>query len=196
MSTLKPPRVALVAGINGAGKTTASQDVLANVLRIRAFVNADAIARGLNAFDPESEAGRAGRIMISQLNDLAAARRDFSFETTLAARSYAPFLAKLKAVGYEVYLYYFWLESSDAAIGRVAVRVRSGGHHIPEDTIRRRYSRSVSNFFRLYRPLCDVWRVYDNSGDYSRFIAYGDDSRETILDGDTWARIERSADHE
>lgn len=196
MSTNKPPRVALVAGINGAGKTTASHWVLANVLKIKTFVNADTIARGLNAFDPESEASRAGRIMLAQLDDLAAARRDFSFETTLSARAYSPFLAKLKASGYEVYLYYFWLDSADTAIARVATRVRSGGHHIPDDTIRRRYSRSVNNFFKLYRPLCNSWRVYDNSGDYSRFVAFGDESHETILDGETWAQFERSAGHE
>jgi predicted ABC-type ATPase len=196
MSETKPPRVALVAGINGAGKTTASQEVLSKILKIQAFVNADTIARGLNAFDPESEAGRAGRIMLAQLDELAAARRDFSFETTLAARTYSAFLSKLKSAGYEVHLYYFWLDSPETAIARVALRVRSGGHHIPEDTIRRRYSRSVDNFFRLYRPLCNYWRVYDNSGEYSRFIAFGNETEETILDGTTWGLIERSGNHE
>jgi len=189
----KPPRVAVMAGINGAGKTTASREILLNVLKIPVFTNADASARGLNAFDSESEAVRAGRVMLTWLDDLAAARRDFAFETTLAARTYASWLAKLKASGYEVYLYYFWLDGPDTAISRVAQRVKSGGHHIPEDTIRQRYSKSVRNFFDLYRPLCHLWRVYDNTGPQSRFIAFGSYETETILDGETWDRIERSA---
>lgn len=196
MSEQAPPRVVVLAGINGAGKTTASQEVLSKILKIQAFVNADTIARGLNAFDPESEAGQAGRIMLTQLNDLAAARRDFSFETTLAARTYSTFLSRLKSIGYEVYLFYFWLDSPETAIARVALRVRSGGHHIPDETIRRRYSRSVDNFFRLYRPLCNFWRVYDNSANYSRFVAFGDESSMTVLDGETWGKIERSAGYE
>src|SRR5687768_16769644 len=129
------PRVVVLAGINGAGKTTASRDLLVNVLRIPTFVNADAIARGLNAFNPEAEAFRAGRIMLDQLNDLAARRADFAFETTLAARTYAGWLETLRATGYEVYLYYYWLDRPDLAIARVAARVRSGGHFVPDDTI-------------------------------------------------------------
>jgi predicted ABC-type ATPase len=187
------PRVAVIAGINGAGKTTASRDILQRVLKIPTFVNADTIARGLSAFDPEAEAVRAGRVMLDWLDELAQARRDFAFETTLAARSYAGWLAGLKARGYEVHLYYFWLDSPDTAIARVAVRVQAGGHHIPEATIRQRYSKSTRNFFELYRPLCNAWRVYDNSGDQSRFIAYGDETSETVLDSDTWDLIERSA---
>ena len=187
------PKVAVIAGINGAGKTTASREILLNVLKIPTFVNADAIARGLNGFNPESEAVRAGRVMLEWLDDLVAERRDFAFETTLAARTYAPWLAKRKAAGYEVYLYYFWLDGPETAISRVAARVQSGGHHIPDDTIRQRYTKSVRNFFELYRPLCDLWRVYDNSVSGSRFIAFGTGTSETILDGDTWDRIERSA---
>ena len=121
----RAPRVVVLAGINGAGKTTASQDLLTNQLKIPTFVNADAIARGLNGLNPEAEAFRAGRIMLDQLNDLAARREDFAFETTLAARTYAGWLESLRATGYEVYLYYYWLNSPDLAIARVAARARS-----------------------------------------------------------------------
>ena len=193
MTAEKPPRVAIVAGINGAGKTTASRHVLRDVLGMPCFVNADAIARGLNGFNPESEAAKAGRVMLDHLRELAARRADFSFETTLAGRTYAATLADLKAVGYEVYLFYYWLDSPETSITRVAERVRSGGHHIPEATIRQRYAKSVRNFFELYRPLCTEWRVYDNSGESPRFVAFGDEGSETILDPDTWDLIERSA---
>lgn len=98
------PRVAVLAGINGAGKTTASKEVLTSVLKIPTFVNADIIARGLNGLNPEGVAIRAGRIMLQQLDDLAAAKEDFAFETTLAARTYASWLGDLRVAGYEVYL--------------------------------------------------------------------------------------------
>lgn len=195
MSDAKPPVVAVLGGINGAGKTTASRDILQNILRIPVFVNADAIARGLNGFNPEAEAVRAGRIMLEFLHDLAARRANFAFETTLAARTYAPWLATLRATGYEVNLFYYWLQSADEAVRRVASRVQAGGHDIPADTIRRRYSRSVRNFLEMYRPIADHWRVYDNTGESPRLLAFGIGDRQHVLDGDTWLDFERSAEH-
>jgi predicted ABC-type ATPase len=146
----KVSTVAVLGGINDAGKTTASQQILRNALQMPIFLNADTIARGLNAFDPESEAMKAGRIMLEHMKELAAARRSFAFETTLAARTYARWLGELKQAGFAIHLFYYWLRTPEMAITRVAERVLAGGHHVPEDTIRRRYSRSVSNFFDLY----------------------------------------------
>lgn len=192
----RAPRVAILAGINGAGKTTASVELLQNTLRMPVFANADAIARGLNAFNVEAEAMRAGRILLDWLHDLAAQRRDFSFETTLAGKTYASWLESLRATGYEVYLFYYWLSGPDVAIGRVANRVQGGGHHVPDATIRQRYSRSVRNFFELYRPLADHWRVYDNTQGLRRLIAFGSTAAEEYhLDGDTWLDVQRSANH-
>lgn len=193
MSSPKLPTVAVLGGINGAGKTTASRHILTEALKIPVFVNADTIARGLNAFDVESEAAKAGRIMLEHLHELAAKRATFAFETTLSGRAYAPWLASLRGSGYEVKLFYYWLESADAAIARVAERVRSGGHHVPDETIRRRYRLSVENFFRLYRPIADEWRVYDNSHGQARLLAVGIENREHVLDGDRWLDFERSA---
>jgi predicted ABC-type ATPase len=101
------PQVAVLGGINGAGKTTASQRILREALRIPLFTNADTLARGLNAFTPESEAVKAGRIMLEHLRELAAARRSFAFETTLAARTYARWLEELRSEGYVVHLFYY-----------------------------------------------------------------------------------------
>ncbi|OWK36299.1 AAA family ATPase [Fimbriiglobus ruber] len=187
-----PPRVVVLAGINGAGKTTASRELLADTLRIPTFVNADVIARGLNGLNPEGQAVRAGRIMLAQLHDLAARREDFAFETTLAARTYAGWLASLRAAGYEVYLYYYWLWAPELAIARVAERVQSGGHFVPDDTIRQRYSRSVQNFFDLYRPLADLWEVYDNTHGSRRLIAFGSIDEELIVDETVWHAFQRS----
>jgi predicted ABC-type ATPase len=188
------PRVVVLAGINGAGKTTAAPRLLADVLRIPTFVNADAIARGLNGLHPEAEAFRAGRVMLDQLNDLARRREDFAFETTLSARTYAPWLAALRPTGYEVLLYYYWLRSPELAIARVATRVQSGGHFVPDADIRRRYARSVRNFLELYRPIADEWEVYDNTEDPRTLLAIGTPDDELIDDPDTWAAFLRSAD--
>jgi predicted ABC-type ATPase len=190
----RSPRVVVLAGINGAGKTTASQDLLVNLLKVPTFVNADAIARGLNGLNPEAEAFRAGRIMLDQLNELAARRADFAFETTLAARTYAGCLASLRATGYEVYLYYYWLDRPELAIARVAARVQSGGHFVPDDTIRQRYSRSVKNFFDLYRRHADSWEVYDNSYGQRHLIAIGSPDEELIADEERWAAFHRSGE--
>jgi predicted ABC-type ATPase len=188
------PQVAVLAGINGAGKTTASQHLLREALRIPSFTNADTIARGLNAFDVESEAVKAGRIMLEHLHELAAKRRSFAFETTLSGRAYARWLGELARAGYVVHLFYYWLDSAEVAIGRVAERVLAGGHHVPDDTIRRRYSRSVRNFLELYRPVVTTWQVYDNTHGERRLIAFNNSFFDTVLDPDLWDAFNRSAD--
>jgi len=187
------PTVAVLGGINGAGKTTASTRILRDALRIPAFVNADTIARGLNAFDPESEAVKSGRIMLEHLHSLAAKRKSFAFETTLSARTYAPWLDELRQSGYAVHLFYYWLRAPEVAISRVAERVRAGGHFVPDETIRRRYSRSVRNFLDLYRPVVTTWQVYDNTNGHSRLFAFHNSFFETIVDPDLWDRFTRSA---
>ena len=153
------------------------------------FVNADTIAVGLSAFDPESVAFSAGRVMLDRIRELAAKKVDFAFETALSARTYITWLRQMQVDGYRLMLFYVWLENADLAIQRVALRVSQGGHSIPEATIRQRYTRSLANFHHLYRPLVDDWIVYDNSlnGVY-RLIAEGTrDGSETIHNAEIWA---------
>ena len=135
-----PPSVVILAGPNGAGKSTAAPALLQGALAVDEFVNADVIARGLSAFEPDRVAIAAGRIMLARLDELAAQRVDFAFETTLATRSFAPWLLGLTLSGYDVHLFFLWLSSADLAVARVADRVRAGGHHVPEAVVRRRYS--------------------------------------------------------
>jgi predicted ABC-type ATPase len=183
--------VIVLAGPNGAGKTTASQTLLAEALRVVTFVNADVIAQGLAGFDPDSAAVEASRIMLGRLHTLAEQRANFAFETTLAGRTLAGWLRGLRRDGYTVHLVYFWLESADLAVARVAERVKSGGHNVPEATIRQRYGRSLHNFFGLYRPVVSTWQVYDNSLRSSpQLVASGDETgSETILREEIWRQI-------
>ncbi len=162
MANKVTPRVVIFAGPNGAGKSTHADAILA-ALGIDTFVNADYIARGLSGRHAEAVAMTAGRIMLTRLKDLAAVKKDFAFESTLSSRSFAPFLRRLKAQGYQVAIYYFSLASPSLAVRRVKLRVAMGGHDVPADVIRRRFDRSQSNFFSLYTPLADRWLIFDNS---------------------------------
>lgn len=156
-------QIIIIAGPNGAGKTTLAPWLLRDWLGLMEFVNADTIASGLSAFDPERAAMEAGRVMLRRLRELAARRDNFAFETTLATRSYAPWLSQLVQTEYRISLLFIRLDSPELAIERVRARVASGGHDIPEETVRRRYRSGVRNFFTLYQPLSDTWAVSDNS---------------------------------
>lgn len=185
--------MSLFRGINGAGKTTASRDLLINVLKIPVFTNADAIARGLNSLNPESEAAEAGRIILAWMDKLTAQGKDFAFETTLSGRTYISRLKEMRKLGYEVYLYYYWLRSPEVAIARVAQRVRSGGHHIPDEDVTRRYGRSVKNFLEQYRALANIWEVFDNTEGDRRLIAIGDATQYLAESKEIWDTFVRSA---
>jgi predicted ABC-type ATPase len=163
MSTDKSPSVIVLAGPNGAGKSTTAPSLLRGTLGVGEFVNADTIAQGLAAFDPDRAAIPAGRVMLARLKDLAEQRESFAFESTLASRTFAPWLRSLIDHGYRFHLIFLWLPSADFAVDRVADRVNLGGHAVSETTIRRRYSVGLRNFFDLYRPIATTWRIYDNS---------------------------------
>ena len=127
------------------------------------FVNADEIAKTLAETVTDSVNVQAGRLMLQRLNELEEARASFAIETTLASRSLAPRIQRLRANGYVFSLIFVWVPSSDLSVQRVAERVRRGGHYIPEDVIRRRYKAGLDNFFSIYQPIADRWRIYDNS---------------------------------
>lgn len=157
------PTFYIISGCNGAGKTTTSFTLLPDIMNCKEFVNADEIAKGLSPFQPDKAAIDAGRIMIKRMEDLLLRNQDFAVETTLATRSYVEFIRRAKEKGYKITLIYFWLNSVDLAIERVRARVASGGHNIPEATIRRRYSAGNKNLSELYLNVVDEWLIVDNS---------------------------------
>lgn len=192
------PQVVVIAGANGAGKSSCAATLLPEGLRIRQFVNADTIAAGLSAFAPETTAIQAGRIMLARIADLARQRQDFAFETTLSSRSFAPLLRRLQSEGYRVHIVYIWLRSPELAVQRVAERVRLGGHDVPADVIKRRYWRGATNFVQVYRPFADSWTIGDNSsaGASIRLVALGErDAVTEVLDRGLYDEIERATIH-
>jgi predicted ABC-type ATPase len=189
---MSAPSIVVVAGPNGAGKSTLAPFLLRDALAVFEFVNADQIASGLSAFHPESVAVAAGRLMLARLTELARRRESFGFETTLASRSFAPWLRARIADGYTVQLLYLWLASPEIALARVAGRVARGGHLVPDDIVRRRYAAGLRNFFGLYQPIATTWRVYDASAvGPPRMVARGAEGDIRVLDPGVWPEIVR-----
>lgn len=192
------PHMIIISGPNGAGKTTTAPALLQDAFQVDDFVNADVIAQGLCAFQPEKEAIRAGRIMLKRIHSLAEKGANFAFETTLASRSFASWMPKLKKKSYQLHLLFLWLNHPDLAVSRVKERVRLGGHNVPEKTIRRRYDSGIKNFFRLYQPLLDHWQLYDNSimNNFS-LIASCTENNTIIEDKVIWQQLlENYCEHE
>jgi predicted ABC-type ATPase len=161
----RKPRCVVIAGPNGAGKTTFARRYLPEDAGVIHFVNADLIASGLSPLKPELAAIPAARMLLGELDRLAAARVDFAFETTLSGLTYVRRLQSWIEAGYRVEIVYLRLRSTQLALRRIAARVRQGGHNVPRADVIRRFSRGWENFQRVYRPLADSWAVYDNSGD-------------------------------
>jgi predicted ABC-type ATPase len=175
------PNLYIIAGCNGAGKTTASFTILPEMLNCKEFVNADSIAAGLSPFNPESVAIEAGRLMLSRIHELMKAGVDFAFETTLATRSYVSLVKAAQDAGYKVTLLFIWIDSPATAMQRVAERVVKGGHNIPSEVIERRYYRGLFNLINLYIPICDTWMVVNNEAVTPEPVAEGGLNIENII---------------
>ena len=189
------PNLYIVAGCNGAGKTTASLTILPEILNCFEFVNADEIAKGLSPFQPEKVAIEAGRIMLNRVKQLMEQGEDFAFETTLATKSYVSYIKKAKEKNYNITLVFIYLNSTALAKQRVKERVRKGGHNIEESVIMRRYESGLKNFFQLYAPLSDFWILVDNSSEnYELYeIASGEFGQiKSILNQDLWNTIKEN----
>ena len=171
----------IIAGCNGAGKTTASFTILPEVLGCKEFINADEIAKGLSPFQPESVAMQAGRIMLARMDELLQKGETFAFETTLATKSYKQKIEWAQANGYEVTLLFFWLRNVTMAKERVAQRVAEGGHSIPTETIERRYHNGIGNLFAIYMDMVDICYIFDNSEGRKELIAQKEKHKEIVI---------------
>ena len=164
------PTLCILGGCNGAGKTTLARELLPR-LGIMRFLNADEIARGLSPLDPSLTAFKAGRLLIEEARGLIAAKASFAIESTLSGKTYVAMIQDAKAQGYRFLLHYILIGSADQAVGRVALRVKIGGHHVPEEDVRRRFGRSRKHFMEDYVPLADEWVLWDNASPPHRQMA-------------------------
>ena len=180
--TMKGKNLYIISGPNGAGKTTASYTVLPKILNCKEFVNADEIARGLSPFNPEGTAIEAGKLMLKRIDELLQKEESFSIETALSTRSYFKLVETAHQKGYNVTLLFFWLESPEQAIERVAERVSKGGHNIPKDVIIRRYWAGLNNLFDIYMPIVDSWILVNNSQTPRIIVALGGKNHTTKIE--------------
>ena|ERR1700722_2041081 len=186
-------RIFVIAGPNGAGKTTTAVSLNPTILNFYEFINADDIARALAPLHPESMALTASKLMLKRLRELLEANKSFAFETTAAGTNFIKYLKAAQSKQYQINLIFLWLASPELAVERVAKRVTQGGHHIPEETIRRRYRLGQKNLIKYYLPLADHALILDNSYIESRkVIAEGSCNRLEIKIPHIWETIERS----
>lgn len=166
-------KIIILAGPNGAGKTTFARSFLPAEADLPRFINADLIAAGIAPFAPETAAIRAGRLMLEEIASSARRGESFALETTLSGVSYLRLIAPWRADGYRVSLFFLSLPNVETAIERVALRVRQGGHDIPEAVIRRRFVSGLDNFIRYYTQAVDDWALYDNAGAAPELLEWG-----------------------
>ncbi|MCA9393789.1 MAG: zeta toxin family protein [Candidatus Omnitrophica bacterium] len=183
------PQVYIIAGANGAGKTTFANTLLVKYVKCVNFVNADLIAKGLSPLNPERAAIKAGRILKEEISDLAKKRADFAFESTLSGRTHMQIIRSLKSKGYEVHIFYLWIHNVELSIQRVADRVKNGGHHVAVRDIRRRFGKSLNNFIKIYRNICNSWVLFDNSTQEPRIIAHCVGENIHIIDDAVYQQI-------
>lgn len=182
----------IIAGCNGAGKTTASFTILPEILNCKEFVNADEIAKGLSPFQPEKVSFEAGRIMLNRINELLRDNVSFGFETTLSTKSYKNKIVEGKKNGYKTTLLFFWLQNVELAKERVKTRVIEGGHNIEVDVIERRYIKGIVNLFEIYLPIVDEVLIFDNSNQRAHLIAEKlSESELTIVDNSKFNALKK-----
>ena len=186
----------IIAGCNGAGKTTASFTILPEIIDCKEFVNADEIAKGLSPFQPEKVAFEAGRIMLHRIHELLNENKSFAFETTLSTRSYKNKVIEAKEKGYTVTLLFFWLQNVELAKERVKTRVIEGGHNIEPEIIERRYFKGIQNLFEIYLPIVDGALLFDNSNGKHQLLAQKTiDGKIKIIDNSKYNELKKYYDH-
>ncbi len=184
-----PPDCYVIAGSNGAGKTTFATRFLPRYAECINFINPDLLARGLSPFDPDAGLVRAGRLVLERIQEMSNRRADFAWETTLSGRSYARVICDLRADGYRVHMFYLWIPSPELALLRIRERVEKGGHNVPARDVRRRFGRTLGNLFHLYRPGLDTLRVFDNSTREPKLIFEDEDGQTTIYNADLYHQM-------
>jgi predicted ABC-type ATPase len=158
----RKPTIYLIAGCNGAGKTTFAKEFLPKEVKCLRFLNADEIARGLSPFKPSASAVQAGRLLLQQIDNSLRQRETFALETTLSGKTYIRRFREARQLGYDIELHYLWLSSPIQAIARVRQRVQLGGHDVPVADIRRRFKRSIVHLIEDYLPQATRWIIWDS----------------------------------
>src|SRR6266850_146774 len=190
------PTLYIIAGPNGVGKTTFANRYLPEEARQLEFVNADLIAKGLSPFDPDSVSIEAGKIALRRIRELIAHKIGFTWETTMSGRTAAGWLKDARDGGYKVKAYFLWVRSPETTIARIRQRVAEGGHNIDPEVSRRRFFKTIQNFFSIYAPLTDTWKLFENELPGLRLLAVGKGGRRAVRDRARFAKALKDAEIE
>lgn len=183
------PNCYIIAGSNGAGKTTFATEFLPHYADCKNFINPDYIARGLSPFDPDAAIMHAGRMVLARIHGSMEQKIDFAFETTLSGRAYAGLVKQLRRGGYRVHMFYLWVPAPELALERIHDRVVKGGHDVPPAAVQRRFTRTLTNLFRLYRPLLDTLHFFDNSRAQLHLVFKDEQGKTTVFDAPAYEEI-------
>lgn len=184
--------VYIIAGPNGSGKTTFAKLFLPEYANCPNFINADMIAQGLAPFEPRNAAIQAGKLVLRQIEEYSNRGADFAFETTLSGKSLYRLLKRLKTKGYALHLFFLWIPTPGLAIARIKDRVAEGGHHVPDEDVRRRFARGLRNFLKVYEALLDSWMLFDNSKMNPILIAKRKNGHREILDKGLFETVQKA----
>lgn len=188
------PKLYIISGCNGSGKTTASYTLLPEMWECTYFVNSDEFAKGLSPFDPDKASLSAGRFMVMRIKYLLDRKEDFCIETTLSSRTLTNTIEIARQYGYSITILFFWIENVELAISRVKARVTAGGHNVPEATIRRRYRSGLRHFFEDYMPMSDRWMLADNTTVPFKLVAQGWKNNMVVQDNIKFEAIKAQAE--
>jgi predicted ABC-type ATPase len=187
------PTCWIIAGHNGAGKTTFALEYLPKVVSCYRYINADLIAAGLSPLAPERELIAASRIFLHEIEICIEKKQDFAFETTLAGRSYLKLINRLQHAGWQVELIYLALPSIEMSKARVAERVAHGGHHIPLHDIERRFSRSLHNFLTEFSDTVDHCLCFMSTSYEPTLIFEQQKNQRNIINHDLYQHLAEEA---
>ena len=179
----------IIAGPNGSGKTTFAKTFLPEYAKCERFINADLIAAGLSPFSPQQAAIKSGKLVLEQIKEYSKNGVDFGFETTMSGVTYLKYFKMFKEKGYEINIFFLWIPDPKLAIARIKDRVAQGGHNVPVKDIKRRFNRSIENFFKHYHLLADKWILFNNAEPKPKIIAKKQNTQIDIIDNDLFEDI-------
>src|SRR2546421_3387344 len=190
------PTLYIIAGPNGVGKTTFADEYLPDEIKQLEFINADLIARGLSPYDPEAVAIEAGKIALRRIRELIAQKMSFTWETTMSGRTAVGWLRQARETGYILKMYFLWVRHPETTITRIRQRVTEGGHDIAEEVSRRRFFKTIQNFFTIYRPVMHTWKLFQNESSGRRLLAVEKYGRLVARDRTRLSEIQQEAQFE
>ena len=184
MSEATPPKLLIVGGSNGAGKSTFAVPYAAQ-LGVP-FLNADVLTKRYADAGETQPLIKAAREFMRVLDEAIERGESVCIETTLSGRYIRGVVERAKSRGFRVELFFLFLTGPEIAVRRVAARVDKGGHDVPAEDIRRRFDRTFDNFHAL-RDEVDLYEIYLAGNGNPQLVAKRVDEESTIFMRDAYA---------